>query len=47
VRRLNGSESMWRLRKSRPKGRGLYPRTATDQLEAGLNAAAPAALPAL
>ena len=22
---------MWRLRKSRPKGRGLYPRTATDQ----------------
>jgi hypothetical protein len=28
---LNGSGGMWRLRKSRPKGRGLYPRIATDQ----------------
>jgi hypothetical protein len=31
VRRLNGPGSMWRLRKSHPKERGLYPRTATDQ----------------
>ena len=31
MRRLNGSGSVGRLRKSRPEGRGLYPRTATDR----------------